>query len=148
MKTNLVSFALLIQLLAQPMLAKDHQINPADYALTATITAVEEVSATTGARITERAPAFCSDPQPGFQTGYCRHVRRSARVTNEKTTYYALTARIGDKIYELHSGMRFGVGEFRAKVTKFGIELLTTDAKGRLVAVSTGIAKESLASGK
>lgn len=138
MKTNLTSLAILIQLLAQPMLAKDRKINPADYPLTATITTVEEVSETTGARINERLS----------ETLNKKGVHGSARIRNVTTTYYALTARIGDKIYELHSGMRFGVGEFRAKVTKFGIELLTTDAKGRLVAVSTGIAKESLASGK
>src|SRR5207244_9332779 len=75
-------------------------------------------------------------------------VHGSARIRNVTTTYYALTARIGDKIYELHSGMRFGLGEFPARVTKFGIDLLTTDAKGRLVAVSSGIAKESLATAK
>lgn len=136
-----------ILLLLLPSSALCKKLDPKDFNLTATVTAVSSHDETTSSRTTK------IDPCAGMGANDPRRARVNCEPTQSQTSYgtvtsFVLTASVGDKIYELQ-GFRLELGTYHARFTtrshRTVVELLIEDAKGKLSSRSYEIVGEHLA---
>jgi len=118
----------LLLLLGLPLFAKD-DLNPADYAETAVVTAARIVTVDTGVTI-KRNPA-CDNPQTPFMKGYCGQAGTRVRSTSQK--YVEVMATIKNNNYTLNGNKLPPPGIYKARFLDNGeIELMGPNAKGEI----------------
>jgi hypothetical protein len=136
-KTGLA--VLLLLLVSAPSFGK--KIKPEEFTDVAKVVEVSLQELTRGMKTEHPAlPAFCSNPEAGFQKSFCQSATASGDATTVKlVTYYLLKTEIGDKEYDLRGTLLLQLGTYPAKFleasrrTAASVVFLSKDKKGKLI---------------
>jgi hypothetical protein len=110
------------------------KVNPDDYTIAATVKSTDSHELTSSFHSAPR-PAFCANPQAGFQTGFCATYVPS--VSTRTYMVYTVLVDIGSTEYELRSTSFIGTGVYKARLMyargALSLGILFSDRKGRPV---------------